>query len=254
MNRVRTTLLIGASVLLLAGVAAGQKRARPKTKPTPTAPAAVVSPAPAYAKRPVTINLKQGDSVKGNFLRADAETALVDVSSGRLTIKMSDVVSMIFDDDSETEARDTGETAKAATQSAPDSNLQASRKAYAALTKIADAAKIKLPYGQYGTLLIDVRQVVEESLLSIPDSALKIEITRAMETYTDAGLAWGAMQPNGRIPISSDPGATLMRKYDIRPGVNQLGQADYLEINATLKSIWAVAGARLNNVAVLLRQ
>src|SRR5262249_40567227 len=146
------------------------------------------------------------------------------------------------------------ETAKTPPQPAPDLNPQAARKAYAALTKMADAAKIKLPYGQYGTLLIDVRQVVEESLVSLPESALKYEIARAMETYTDAGLAWGAAQTNGHIPISSDPGATLMRKYDIKPGVNQLGQADHLEINATLKAIWAMAGARLNNVATLLRQ
>src|SRR5262245_20893714 len=91
MNRVRTTLLIFTGVLLLTGVASGQKRARPKTKPAPPPPATVYSPAPA--KLPVTINLKQGETVKGDFLRADPETVLVDVSSGRLTIKMSDVAS-----------------------------------------------------------------------------------------------------------------------------------------------------------------
>jgi hypothetical protein len=251
MNRVGNIVMIFIAVLAMSGIAAGQKRARPKPKPAPPpAPAAVSAPAPA--KRPVTVQLKQGDPVTGNFVRADAETVQIDVRSGRLTIRMSDVASLIFTDEVEPEDGAVEETSKA--QAAPDPNPPAARKAYAALTKMADAAKIKLPYGQYGSLLIDVRQVVEESLVVLPDSALKIEIVRAMETYTDAGLAWGAAQLNGRIPISSDPGASLMRKYDIKPGINQLGQADHLEINLALKTIWAVANARLNNVAVLLRQ
>src|SRR5262249_38717791 len=136
------------------------------------------------AKRPVTVHLKQGDPVTGNFLRADAETVQIDVRSGRLTIKMSDVASLVFDEEAETEREAVEETSKAPAQAAPDPNPPAARKAYAALTKLADAARIKLPYGQYGSLLIDVRQLVEESLNALPESALKIEIARAIEAYT----------------------------------------------------------------------
>jgi hypothetical protein len=199
------------------------------------------------------VNLKQGDSVTGNFLRADADSVQVEMRSGRMTIKMSDVASLIFSEDSESDGA-AEDAPKAAGQSAQDPNPPAARKAYAALTKMADAAKIKLPYGQYGSLLIEVRQTVEESLTSLPESALKIEIARATEAYTDAGQAWGAAQINGYIPIATDPGATLMKKYDIKPAVNQLGQADHLEINTALKTIWGVAGGRLNNIAAMLRQ
>jgi hypothetical protein len=45
-----------------------------------------------------------------------------------------------------------------------------------------------------------------------------------------------------------------MRKYQIKPGVNRLAQADHLELDTALKAIWAVAGARLNYVATLIRQ
>jgi hypothetical protein len=244
--------MICIAVSVMFGIANGQRRAKPKPKPAAPAPAAVSSPASATAKRPVTVHLKQGDTVTGNFLRADAETVQIEVRSGRLTIKMSDVVSLIFDEEAESESAAAEDTSKA--PAAPDPNPPAARKAYAALTKMADAAKIKLPYGQYGSLLIDVRQTVEEALTTLPESALKIEIARAIEAYTDAGQAWGAAQVYGHIPLSTDPGATLMKKYDIRPGVNQLGQADHLDVNTALKTIWAAAGARMNNIAALMKQ
>ncbi|HKX28225.1 MAG TPA: hypothetical protein VJ302_11055, partial [Blastocatellia bacterium] len=56
----------------------------------------------------------------------------------------------------------------------------------------------------------------------------------------------------GRIPISSEPGNTLMRKYDIRPEANNVGQADHLSLDLTLRTIWARAGIYFNNVANLL--
>jgi hypothetical protein len=45
-----------------------------------------------------------------------------------------------------------------------------------------------------------------------------------------------------------------MKKYQIKPGVNRLGQADHLELDTALKAIWEVAGARLNYLATLIRQ
>ena len=71
------------AVLLISATAARQKRSRPKPN---TPPAHAATPIPT--KRPVTVNLKQGDQVTGNFLRADAETMEVEIQSGRLTIKM----------------------------------------------------------------------------------------------------------------------------------------------------------------------
>src|SRR5262249_9766938 len=137
--------------MFMSMTASGQKRSRPKSKPAPP-PAA----APAPAKRPVTVNLKQGDSVTGNFLRADAETMEVEIQSGRLTIKMSDVASLVFSDEG---GRPAEEEQKDAVTPAPDTSLQAARKAYAALRKLGEAANIKLPLGQYGDLLIETKTV-----------------------------------------------------------------------------------------------
>ena len=261
----RSLAMIIFAVLVISAPAAGQRRSRPKPKTSP-APAA----APVPTKRPVTVTLKQGDSVTGNFLRADAETMEVEIQSGRLTIKMNEVASLVFIEEGVTPIE---EEQKDAPSPAPDPSPAAGRKAYAALRKLAEAANIKLPLGQYGNLLIDTKTVVEEALTEISDYSLKNEIALTLEAYQDAGQAWGAARdydtrrqrtwgdPWGakrvieqRIPVDSEPGATLMRKYQIKPGVNRLAQPDHLELDTALKAIWAVAGARLNYVATLIRQ
>lgn len=251
---------------MMSGIAVGQRRSRPKPKPAPRAPAATISPAPA--KRPVTVNLKEGDPVTGSFLRADAETMQIEIRSGQLTIKMSEVASLVFTEEGETAARPADEERKDTAAPAIDPSLPAARKAYAALRKLSEAAKIKLPLGQYGNLLIETKTVVEEALTEISDYSLKNEIARTLEAYYDAGQAWGAAHAydtgrttwgatrviEQRIPVNSEPGATLMRKYQIKPGVDRLGQADHLELDTALKTIWSVAGARLNYIAALVRQ
>lgn len=258
--------MIILAVLVISAPVAGQRRSQSKPK---TAPARAAAPVPT--KRPVTVTLKQGDQIEGNFLRADAETMEVEIKSGRLTIKMSEVSSLYFTDEGD---RPTEEEQKDAAPPPPDPSPAAGRKAYAALRKLAEAANIKLPQGEYGNLLIDTQTVVEEALTEISDYSLKNVIARTLEAYQDAGQAWGAARPyetrrqrtlgsdpwgptrviEQRIPIDNEPGATLMRKYQIKPGVNRLAQPDHLELDTALKAIWAVAGARLNYLATLIRQ
>jgi hypothetical protein len=254
----RNLAMIIFAVLVISTIAYGQKRARPKPRTSPATAAAPV-------KRPVNITLRKGDEISGNFLRADTETMEVETQSGKLTIRMSEVSSLYFIGEDEKPAEE--EHKDAASPAAPDPGLQAERKAYAALRKLGEAAKIKLPAGQYGDLLIDAKTAIDEALMEISDYSLKNAITLTLEAYYDAGQALGAAQAyetrqiwgaarviEQRIPVNSEPGATLMRKYQIKPGVDRLGQADHLELDTALKAIWAVAGARLNYVAALIRQ
>jgi hypothetical protein len=69
-------------------------------------------------------------------------------------------------------------------------------------------------------------------------------------------MTWGSARVivEQRIPVKSEPGATLMRKYQIKPEVDRLAQADHLKLDEALKAIWAVASARLNYVATFIRQ
>ena len=263
----RSLAIIISAILCMSTIAYGQKRARPKPK---TAPAT----APGPVKRPVNITLKKGDEISGNFLRADTETMEVETKSGKLTIRMSEVSSLYFigDDEKPAEEEQTDKAPPSKSRgNLEDPGLQAERKAYAALRKLDEAAKIKLPAGQYGDLLIDAKTTIDEALMDISDYSLKNAITRTLEAYYDAGQALGAAQSyeprrtpltwrsarqlsEQRIPVKSEPGATLMRKYQIKPEVDRLAQADHLKLDEALKAIWAVAGARLNYVASLIRQ
>ncbi|NOT59655.1 MAG: hypothetical protein HOP19_05455, partial [Acidobacteria bacterium] len=76
---------------------------------------------------------------------------------------------------------------------------------------------------------------------------------KAIEAFTDAGQAWGAATNIGAIPIAAEPGATLMKKYSIKPAVNALGQEDRLLLDAALTAIWTVANKELDVVAPLLK-
>jgi hypothetical protein len=94
------------------------------------------------------------------------------------------------------------------------------RKAYNSLRKLSEAAQIRVPFSQYENLLFETKTVVEEALAQLPDGAIKIDLALALEVYTDAAKAWGAVQVNGTIPINTEPGASLMEKYRIKPGLN----------------------------------
>jgi hypothetical protein len=103
-------------------------------------------------------------------------------------------------------------------------------------------------------LLIEVRPAIDQALAALPEGAVKSDVAAAMESYTDAGQAWGVMFGKGGLPIATEPGATLMKKYAIKPAVNALGQESYLPLDLTLATIWTSARMRLNNIAALLKQ
>lgn len=63
-----------------------------KPAPQPEPPGATQTPRPATRK--VTVNLRNGDPVTGNLLKADAETIELEVAGNRLTIKWDDVSSV----------------------------------------------------------------------------------------------------------------------------------------------------------------
>src|SRR5262245_24407121 len=122
----RNLAMIIFAILCMSTIATGQKRPRPKPKPASAPPSA----APALAKRTVTVNLKQGDQVTGNFLRADAETMQIEIRSGQLTIKMSEVASLVFTEEGErgVAARPAEEEPKDPETPVPNPSLLAARK------------------------------------------------------------------------------------------------------------------------------
>jgi hypothetical protein len=249
MNRNKNIAVTIFIILVIFGpdyIVNGQRKTHPKTRPRP--PAISIAP----AKLPVIVNLKDGQSVKGHFIRADAQNLQVEVRSGKLSIKMSEVFSMIFETDEETPSKSVEEVVKNLDQEAADPTLPVARKAYNTLRRLAEAGQLRVPYSQYSAQLFEAKSVVDEALGVLPDGAIKIDLTRALEVYTDVARAWGAASQNGRIPINTEPGSTLMQKYKIKPELNAVSQADHLKLDTALKTILSSAEPMLRNIAFIM--
>jgi hypothetical protein len=255
MNRNKSIAVTIFTILVMFGpdyIVNSQGKTRPKTRPRPPATSPAPATAAAPAKLPVIVNLKDGQSVKGHFIRADAENLQVEVRSGKLSIKMSEVFSMIFEADEETPSKSIEEVVKNLDKEPADPTLPVVRKAYTALRRLAEAGQLKVPYSQYSAQLFEAKAVVDEALGVLPDGAIKIDMTRALGVFTDAARAWGAVTRNDRIPINTEPGSTLMEKYKIKPELNAVLQADYLKLDTALKTILATAEPMLRNIAFII--
>lgn len=238
--KVRTCAILPLLFLLIPAWTMAQKRPRPKPKPT--------APVPAAPKFPVVVNLIEGDPIKGMFLQADAETVLIEVASGRLSISLKKIASLQF-------ATEEPATKEAETDQPTEQDLYqpAARKARAELRKLVEAGQIKLAAGEYGRLLIEVKPAIEEIAAGLPDCPLKSDMIRAIDVYTDAGRAMGAADRFGRIPVTIEPGATLMKKYNVRPELNRLASPDHLLLDPTLTAIWNRALYFYNSISSYIR-
>jgi hypothetical protein len=267
MKQVGVVIIVVFAVLLLDGITVGQSRSRLKPKSNRATP--TPSPTPrtlSDVKQSVSIKLKNGDLIIGDLLHRDSQSIQVDLVNGPRTIKVGDIETLTFVP-KETPAAKPAPAAKANPETAgqpapsPDVMMAHSRKAYTALRKLSAAAQIGLPYPQYSSMLIETKAAVDETLSTLPENAIKADLAAAMEAYVDAGQAWGAAQalpmPPGQavvgLLIAGEPGATLMKKYAIKPAVNALGQEDRLMLDTTLATIWAAATTHLNNVGPMLK-
>ncbi len=249
----KITVIIFAIIVLVGPeyILYGQGKPRSKIRPKPPATASAPSSTAARAKLPVIVNLKDGESVKGHFISADAENLQVEVRSGKLSIKMSEVFSMIFETDDDAPSKSVEEVVKNLDKEA--STPPAARKAYNSLRRLAEAGQLRVPYSQYSAQLFEAKAVVDEALGVLPDGdAIKIDLTRALEVFTDVARAWGAVNRNGRIPINTEPGSSLMEKYNIKAELNAVAQADHLKLETALKTILSAAEPMLRNIAFII--
>ncbi len=267
MKQINVVMITIFALLLLDGVVIGQSRSRQKTKTVRATPAiapAPSKPAPTNVKQSVSIKMKNGDLLIGNLLRRDSQAVQVELSNGPRTIRLSEIETLTYLPNVKAASDKPAATASqegtanqpalaALADPASDKTMANGRKAYTALRKLSAAAQIGLPYGQYGSLLVEAKAMVDESLATLPEGAIKASLAAASDAYTDAGQAWGTAQALGVLPIAAEPGATLMKKYSIKPAVNALGQEDRLMLDATLTAIWAAAKAQLDNVAPMLK-
>jgi hypothetical protein len=264
MNRNRKlAALIFAILFIFAPDCLVEGQTRPRTRPRP--PATAPASTPSAAKVPVIVNYKDGRHINGTFLGADGDTVRILAGSKRISIRVTEVFSIVFEAEEEAaegksveegEAKSVENLVKTLESEAVGPSFQVARKAYNSLLRLAEAIEIRVPYSQYSSQLFETKTIVAEATAALPDGAVKIDLNHALEVFTDAARAWGAVTQfgpyAGRIPIDTEPGATLMRKYKIKPELNAVAQADHLKLDAALKTIASSAEIILKNIDSIL--
>jgi hypothetical protein len=240
----RSILIIGFTVLNIA-IAFGQRTRPSATQPKP-------SPTPRLEKeqdqpttrRQVTINLKTGAPVTGQFIQADASVVQIEVAGNLLKIKLDDVVSVVFAPEFLPKQLATPE---------PSKDEDANR-ALRSLRKLAGATVIGINFQEYGSRLIDVKNEVDEAISRMQSGDLKTELILAMEAYVDAGQAWNQMLRYDFMLPNAEPGLTLIRKYSLQPTELVPGNRNTLALprNYVLSTLWAAARVHIDRANSLL--
>ena len=131
----------------------------------------------------------------------------------------------------------------------------AARNALTTLKRVQAATQVGVTHQQYGQLVIDAKEQVNEAARVLPDGELRRELSGAMDAYADAGQVWGIKVSTRSLDPHTEPGTTLMRKYNLKvlqacPQCRE--PTEYLSEDGAMQAAWAVANTHLDRAAPLL--
>jgi hypothetical protein len=117
----------------------------------------------------------------------------------------------------------------------------AAREAVAALRKIEVAVQVGVSYQQYGPLLIEAKSKVNEANTVLPEGELKNRLNSAMDAYVDAGQVWALKVGGTNLLPEREPGATLMRKYNLKTQTISSVSLTYIDPDEAMQAMWGAA-------------
>jgi hypothetical protein len=190
----------------------------------------------------VTVNLKRGDPVDGDFIQASQTSVEIEMNGVRQKIPMDEVASMVFDTESKPSAAPSRDS------------LLAVEAGVKSLRKLGVLTQVKPAFQDYQTRLVDVKIDVEDALAKLPEGSLKTEIKLALEAFTDAENIW---DQQGEIevimPAKDELAAKLMQKYSIPPIEPNTDPTKLrLDRDMMLMKMWAAAKGHLDKLSSLL--
>ncbi len=204
------------------------------------------APQPAQSTEtiPVTVMLRDGQTIKGKFLDANSKTVSILVGSSRQQLNMADVASLTFSESISTQ--------KAGVKQAADDAIRA-------LRRLESATSVGVSFVEYGTRLIDAKAEVDNALGQLPESALKAELTLAMAEYTLASKIWQLINDEmrrdryntGYLDASSEVGVMLVEKYKLEPNVLPASKRSILFKADVLSAVWSKAREHIDKAAAL---
>jgi hypothetical protein len=117
----------------------------------------------------------------------------------------------------------------------------AAREAVAALRKIEAAVQVGVSYQQYGPLLVEAKSKVNDANAVLPEGELKQKLNAAMDAYADANQIWGIKISGPNLLPDREPGATLMRKYNLKTHTINSVALTYIDPNEAMQAAWGTA-------------
>jgi hypothetical protein len=246
------TLSLGSILLValcLAQLAHAQTNRRRTPSPAPSLPAESL---------PVSVVLKDGQTLKGKFISANSKKLSIIVGSSSQEMNMSDIASLIF---SESQTSSGANTDSASTSAARD--------AIKAVRKLDSATSAGVTRAEYGTRLIDAKAVVDDLLPRISEGDLKSEIDSAMREYVSAGDIWQLLYNINVDEIRNNRGAAgtivdvpkwIVDKYNLKPddpggseetSFGTVHHPPRYLTNSILSAVWRTAKTHLDRAAQL---
>lgn len=193
-------------------------------------------------RRQVTIEVTQGEPIKGLFVRADEKTVTIQSGVAETTVKLEDVRSIVFD----------SATPLPLQTPQPSADKQSGADAVHALRKLATAADVGVTYADYRRILIEVKTEVDAKVDKMEDGNLRRAIVNSMEDYARAGQVWDFFIRNrGGIPTKSDLGRFLIANYGVPLKVSIFVSIDR---GTALSYVWARARRYYNEAVALAGQ
>ena len=141
---------------LLCAAAAGHAQTAPK-KPEPA--------------RRATVNLRKGEAVSGEFVRADSKRVFVEVDGEEVAVPLDDVASIVF--------------------SAAGAESPAAR-ALKALNSLAEDVGPRMKHRDYINRFLEVRAVVADQIPHIPEGDLRETVADVLRAFEIAAEIWDA--------------------------------------------------------------
>lgn len=199
---------------------------------------------------PVSVILKDGQTLKGKFVSANSQKLSIIVGSSVQQLDMSEVASLIFSE------------SKSPVAGAEGGANSAAGEAIKALRKLESATSVGVSFAEYGTRLIDAKAAVDEALPRVSDGELKSEIELAMSEYSLASQVWQTVNRemiedrynSGYLDASTELGASLVKKYKLEPHVLPASKRSIILRSEILSAIWQSAKGHLDKAAQLAGQ
>ncbi len=175
------------------------------------------SPPAAATKRPVTVTVRNGAPLVGNFIQADANTIQLEVNGARRSIKIDDVISLAFNNAASPTRTGTAQANTAATSI--KSEYDAAK----------DETRVELPYmkvyadSRHGLLMGMVATFKgrkPETLPAITIGFLSVSDKWQYDAFHDSdGTGKGTL----RILVDGNPVSLIRDRYDTyrRPSVDE---------------------------------